>query len=305
MGAKQSKERKLYEAVRQLDIDAIRSLRAEGASLNWISPSGKTALILACSASFYLRAVILLIEMGADVNFYHPGSQVGTALNRAAGRGVEQTAILLLSHGANPLYKDCLGRNSLDVARTGGHTNIVRAIEDNICFFSGWLLVNATLYGSPSSSVEWAVVIPRDNSLSSGAAGLNIALYSDKQSSRPLRVVSRERFTFRRADFRGPNAELIFTHNSSGAELKLLSTCPEDRTKLSLLYDTNPATKRAAAGDRRHRRPEMGGIGGRRRAALAAEDGRRRRPEMWMPPWSPPGYHGGSHLATTSALDHR
>ncbi|XP_078440021.1 putative E3 ubiquitin-protein ligase XBAT35 isoform X2 [Wolffia australiana] len=244
MGAEQSKERELYEAVRQLDMDAIRSLRAQGASLNWISPSGKTPLIIACSASRYLPAANLLLQMGADVNFYDPDSRVGTALKRAVERGLEETTILLLSHGANPLLEDIFRLNSLDAARIVGRASLVRAIEDKICLFSGLLLATsnpAKAFFVSSSSLMWAVVLPSDSSLSRRVGSLKIALYTNRQSPRPIWIVHPKRFTLKKADFSGPNAELIFSHQGYGAELKLFSTNPENSTQLRLLYDTNPA----------------------------------------------------------------
>ncbi|XP_078440098.1 putative E3 ubiquitin-protein ligase XBOS34 [Wolffia australiana] len=244
MGAEQSKERELYDAVRLRQIAAIRFLRDKGASLDWISSSGKTPLILACSASSYLPAAILLLEMGADVNFYDPRSHVGTALTRAAEKGLHQTGILLLSHGANPLIEDRFGRNSLDKARTVGNTNIVRAIEDKICFFSGWLLATSTADDAsflPSSSIIWAVVLPRDYSLSRQVGSLNIALYANRQSPRPHLVIDPNRFTLIKADFNSAKAELIFSRQGFNSELKLLSINDEDSSRLRVLYDTVPA----------------------------------------------------------------
>ncbi|CAA6662480.1 unnamed protein product [Spirodela intermedia] len=245
MGGEHSKERLVYESVRRGDVESIRSLHRQGAGVHWRSFSGKTPLILACSEANLLPAVKVLIELGADVNDYEPGYSVGTALHRAAKRGLEQTAILLLSHGANPLLRNCFHRNSLDYAREAGHTGIVRAIESHICFFSGWLREtyhfsnpHHVLTALRSPRRTWAVVLPSDPILPRSLTGLKLALYRDRQSPRPFKVVSLKKFILEEPVFSFPDPELVLIDKYSGMVLKLLSGEEGNMEQLKLLYHT-------------------------------------------------------------------
>ncbi|CAI9262214.1 unnamed protein product [Lactuca saligna] len=58
--------------------------------------------------------------------------------HHAAKKGLEQIVKLLLLHGASALLMNN-GQTALDVARLNGYSNVVRAIENHICLFSGWL----------------------------------------------------------------------------------------------------------------------------------------------------------------------
>ncbi|CAA7398879.1 unnamed protein product [Spirodela intermedia] len=319
MGGEHSKERSVYESVRRRDVESIRSLHRQGAALlfswvssqpvvwvQWRSFSGKTPLILACSEANLLPVAKVLLDLGADVNDYDPEYGVGTALHRAAKRGLEQTAILLLSHGgnilfvcfisigikrldelhliidcnkfslphaprcfrwksnkptsqkvfnfqnsqtslltANPLLPNCFHRNSLDHAREAGHTGIVRAIESHICFFSGWLREtyhfsnpHHVLTSLRSPRRTWAVVLPSDPILPRNLTGLKLALYRDRQSPRPFKVVSLKKFILEEPVFSFPDPELVLIDKYSSMVLKLLSGEEGDKEQLKLLYHT-------------------------------------------------------------------
>ncbi|XP_075639263.1 putative E3 ubiquitin-protein ligase XBAT35 isoform X1 [Castanea sativa] len=105
----------------------------------WIDREGKTPLIVACMNHELFDTAKTLIELGANVNAYSPGRHAGTPLHHAAKRGLEQSVKLLLSHGANALVRNDDCHTPLDVARVKGQTNVVRTIENHICYFSGWL----------------------------------------------------------------------------------------------------------------------------------------------------------------------
>ncbi|EYU18318.1 hypothetical protein MIMGU_mgv1a0213981mg, partial [Erythranthe guttata] len=129
MGLQQSKDELLYEKVNSGSVEEIKSLRRDGAGLEWIDKEGKTPLIVACMNPQLYNVANTLIELGANVNAYRPGRQAGTPLHHAAKRGLEQTLKLLLSHGANAMVMNDDCQTPLDVARSKGYTNIVRAIE--------------------------------------------------------------------------------------------------------------------------------------------------------------------------------
>jgi ankyrin repeat protein len=99
MGLQQSKEELLYQQVNYGNADGIRALRAQGAGLEWIDKEGKTPLMVACMRPDLLNVAKVLIELGANVNAYRPGSFCGTPLHHAAKKGLEQTVHLLLTHG--------------------------------------------------------------------------------------------------------------------------------------------------------------------------------------------------------------
>lgn len=116
MGASTSKEELLYRQVNFGNVEGIKSLHREGVRLEWIDKEGKTPLILACMRPDLLHVVKALIEFGANVNAYRPGSHAGTPLHHAAKRGLEDTVNLLLSHGANPLVMNDDCQTPLDLA---------------------------------------------------------------------------------------------------------------------------------------------------------------------------------------------
>jgi len=74
MGLQQSKEELLYQQVNYGNADGIRALRAQGAGLEWIDKEGKTPLMVACMRPDLLNVAKVLIELGANVNAYRPGT---------------------------------------------------------------------------------------------------------------------------------------------------------------------------------------------------------------------------------------
>lgn len=99
MGGRQSKDELLYQHVATGNIEAIKALCREGASLEWFDSEAKTPLIVACMDSNLIMVAQTLIDLGANVNAYRPGREAGTPLHHAAKRGLDQTVKLLLSKG--------------------------------------------------------------------------------------------------------------------------------------------------------------------------------------------------------------
>ncbi|GAB2265981.1 hypothetical protein Dimus_001012 [Dionaea muscipula] len=196
MGQQQSKDEQLYNQVNHGNIEAIKSLRAEGAGLEYVDREGKTPLIAACMKPELYDVGKCLIELGANVNSYRPGRFGGTPLHHAVKRGLERTVMLLLSHGAHVLLinDDC--QTPLDIARAKGFSNVVRTIESHICLFAGWL---RELYGpgfleilAPQllSRKVWVVVLPRGSHNLKKPFKLELAIYANLQDAKPRTTIA-------------------------------------------------------------------------------------------------------------------
>ncbi|XP_061989861.1 putative E3 ubiquitin-protein ligase XBAT35 isoform X1 [Rosa rugosa] len=195
MGLQQSKEELLYDQVSYGNVEGLKSLRAQGAGLEWIDREGKTPLIVACMNPGLTNVAKTLIDLGANVNAYRPGRHAGTPLHHAAKRGLEETVNLLLSRGANALIMNDDCQSPLDVARAKGQSAVVRAIERHICLFSGWL---RELYGpgflellAPQlvSRKVWVVVLPCGSRKPTKPYKLELAIYSSMQDAQPRTVI--------------------------------------------------------------------------------------------------------------------
>ncbi|XP_042029633.1 putative E3 ubiquitin-protein ligase XBAT35 isoform X3 [Salvia splendens] len=161
----------------------------------WVDKEGKTPLIAACMNPQLFNVAKTLIELGANVNAYHPGPHNGTPLHHAAKRGLEQTVRLLLSHGANALQMNDYGQTPLDLARAKGHASVVRAIEGHVCLFSGWL---RELYGpgflehlAPQllSRKIWVVILPIGSRKLHKPFKLELVIYSGVQEGQPRTII--------------------------------------------------------------------------------------------------------------------
>ncbi|KAK0606939.1 hypothetical protein LWI29_006653 [Acer saccharum] len=196
MGQQQSKGELLYQQVNYGNTEGIKTLCRDGAGLEWVDKEGKTPLIVACMNSELHNVAKTLLELGANANAYRPGRLGGTPLHHAAKRGLENTVKLLLSHGANALVMNDDCQTPLEVARAKGYTNVVRAIENHICLFSGWL---REFYGpgfleilAPQlvSRRIWVVVLPTGSRNPTKPFKLELAIYPSLQDARPRTVIA-------------------------------------------------------------------------------------------------------------------
>ncbi|KAI0411549.1 ankyrin repeat-containing domain protein [Xylaria grammica] len=87
-----------------------------------------------------IEALRLLVEAnhGADLEYSEPwwgvpseneGNQYGTALYRAALKGKDEVVAYLLEKGANPKFKDKMGRSCFWAAREGGNERAMKLLE--------------------------------------------------------------------------------------------------------------------------------------------------------------------------------
>ncbi|KAJ4805678.1 RING/U-box superfamily protein [Rhynchospora pubera] len=233
IGMQQSKDQLLYEQVKHGNIKEIRTLRNQGAGLEWVDKDRRTPLILACSWSDLRDVAEVLIELGADVNAYRPGRQAGTPLHHAARKGLERTVRLLLSRGANPLIMNDDCHMPLDLAREKGHVIIVRDIEGKVCLFCGWLCENYRP-GFPEgpapqfiSRKVWAVVLP---------VKYELAIYTDVTVAEPTKVIHLWKCKLEEPKFNQADPSLIIVEISTRARHEFLSEDEGDKIQLEAFF---------------------------------------------------------------------
>ncbi|XP_021721902.1 putative E3 ubiquitin-protein ligase XBAT35 isoform X1 [Chenopodium quinoa] len=250
MGQQQSKDELLYQQVSYGNIDGIKSLRSEGAGLEYLDREGKTPLALACLNPALYNVAKTLIELGANVNAYRPGRNGGTPLHHAAKRGLENTVKLLLLHGANALMVNDDCQTPLEVARAKGYSNVVRAIENHICLYSGWL---RELYGpgflellAPQliSRKVWVVVLPCGSRNLRKPFKLELAIYTNIQDAQPRTSIALWRANMEEPDFNQPDPAVTISEASAIPRRRRRRSCrprhvSQERIKLAPLNESD------------------------------------------------------------------
>ncbi|XP_047333927.1 putative E3 ubiquitin-protein ligase XBAT35 isoform X2 [Impatiens glandulifera] len=238
MGQQQSKDELLYQQVNYGNTEGIKSLRREGAGLEWMDKEGKTPLILACMNPGLYNVAKTLIDLGANVNAYRGGRHAGTPLHHAAKRGLQQTVKLLLANGANALIMNDDCQTPLDVARAKGNSNVVRAIENHICLFSGWL---REIYGpgflevfAPQllSRKVWVVVLPIGSRNFTRPFKLELAMYSSDLDAQPRSLIPLWKANLDEPNFSRPDPTVIIADIAKKTRIKLGSANESDKQQL-------------------------------------------------------------------------
>ncbi|XP_056842361.1 putative E3 ubiquitin-protein ligase XBAT35 isoform X2 [Raphanus sativus] len=243
MGQQQSKGELLFQQVSYGNAEGIRSLRREGADLEWMDREGKTPLIMACMNSELYDVAKTLIELGANVNAYRPARHAGTPLHHAAKRGLENTVKLLLSHGANPLVLNDDCQTPLEVARVKGFSNVVRAIESHICLFSGWM---REFYGpaildlfAPQllSRRVWVVIVPTGSRNPAKPFKLELVVYASLQDAQPRAVMPLWKANLEEPKAKQSDTSVMIVDNSTKKRLKLAPSIEGDGQQLKWFCD--------------------------------------------------------------------
>ncbi|KAD4178189.1 hypothetical protein E3N88_26780 [Mikania micrantha] len=240
MGLQQSKDELLYQQVSYGNSEGIKKLRSEGAGLEWMDKEGKTPLILASMNPHLYDVAKTLIELGANVNAYRPGRHAGSPLHHASKRGLEQMVKLLLSHGANALVMNDDCQTALDVARVKGYSNVVRAIENHLCLFSGWL---QELYGpgflellAPQllSRKVWVVILPCGARKLTMPFKLELAIYSSfQQDAKPRTLIALWKANMDEPSFNQADPTVVITC-SNKSRIKLAAVNENEKQQLQL-----------------------------------------------------------------------
>ncbi|KAI3804301.1 hypothetical protein L1987_25740 [Smallanthus sonchifolius] len=237
MGLQQSKDELLYQQVSYGNSEGIRKLRSEGAGLEWMDKEGKTPLILASMNAQSYDVAKTLIELGANVNAYRPGRHAGSPLHHAAKRGLEPMVKLLLSHGANALVMNDDCQTALDVARVKGYSSVVRAFENHICLFSGWL---QELYGpgflellAPQllSRKVWVVILPCGARKLTRPFKLELAIYSSLNDAKPRTIIALWKANMDEPNFNQPDPTVIIS-SSNKSRIKLAAVNENEKQQL-------------------------------------------------------------------------
>ncbi|KAF4358163.1 hypothetical protein F8388_009446 [Cannabis sativa] len=255
-----SKAELLYDLVLATgNVDAIKVLFQEGASLEWIDRDGKNPLIVACMNPNLIDTAKTLIELGANINAYRPGRHAGTPLHHAAKKGLERTVALLLSHGANALVRNDDCQTPLDVARLNGHTEVVRTLENHICYFSGWV---REIYGpgflgalAPHllSRKIWVVVIPLGPNNPAKPLKLELVVYSTLKDAQPSMVISLWKSRIEKPNLNQSDPTLTISDGSIKSRLKLASAIQGDKQQIQSLYAACQGTSQVMYSSANHR----------------------------------------------------
>ncbi|KAL9608549.1 MAG: hypothetical protein Q9167_006625 [Letrouitia subvulpina] len=123
----------IFKAIARDDFTAIKDILDQGAAVDQTSrpQSGDTPLILAARNS-QSNVCKLLLERGADVNFYRPSGMYITAIHAAVTSGnIETLQCLLASKDVNPDQPDWSGNTPLLIAAEKGPSAMVKLLIDS------------------------------------------------------------------------------------------------------------------------------------------------------------------------------
>ncbi|CAK9216225.1 unnamed protein product [Sphagnum troendelagicum] len=240
MGNGLTKEEQVYQAVQNGNHNAVKALRREGASLEWVDKEGRTPLILACTRGDRLDMVSTLLTLGANLRAYRPGTHGGMPLHHAAKRGLDKTVRVLLDNGADPLAVNDDSLTPLDMARNRGHTSVVRLIEDRICFFcgmvrelSGFALLEALAPQWVTKKI-WVVVLPVELD-PRRPPRFELVIYQSPKVPLPRTIISLAKAEVEEPKFSLADPVLVITDKTKSKH-KFLSEQEGDKEQLERLY---------------------------------------------------------------------
>eukprot|EP00246_Nothoceros_aenigmaticus_P002899 TRINITY_DN13813_c0_g1_i2.p1 TRINITY_DN13813_c0_g1~~TRINITY_DN13813_c0_g1_i2.p1 ORF type:complete len:565 (-),score=70.18 TRINITY_DN13813_c0_g1_i2:683-2377(-) len=242
MGAGQTKDELLYNAVQNGNPNAVKSLHRDGASLEWVDKEGRTPLILACTRGDLFDMIILLLSLGANANVYRPGAHGGFPLHHAAKRGLDKTVLLLLRHGADPLAINDDTLTPLDMARAREHVTVVRIIEDKICLFNG---IVRELSGPGFLEVivpqwvtkkVWVVVLPAETPDPRRPPKFDVVIYQSPKVAVPRAVIHLAKCDVEEPKFDTTAPLLMITDRTTKTKHKFLPEYEGDKAQLERFW---------------------------------------------------------------------
>jgi ankyrin repeat protein len=135
--SQQNQNRLLISAIREHDINGVRSAIANGADINYRDTFNHTPLMYACSGvtingTRYLPnfdIAKLLIDRGADVNLRNDINS--TALTLAAANNQTATVKYLIEHGASINVRDNHGKAAVNYAYDRGEMEMYNFLLAN------------------------------------------------------------------------------------------------------------------------------------------------------------------------------
>ncbi|XP_024361840.1 probable E3 ubiquitin-protein ligase XBOS34 isoform X2 [Physcomitrium patens] len=241
MGNGMSKDEQLYEAVKNSNHNAVKSLRRDGASLEWVDKEGRTPLILACTRGDLFEMVLTLLNLGANIKHYRPGTYGGYPLHHAAKRGLDKTVLLLLSRGADPLAVNDDSLTPLDMARNRGHVSVVRMIEDRICTFSGLLREMSgpgfleALAPNWVTKKIWAVILPTETD-PRRTRKFELVIYQSPKVPVPRTIISLSKAEIEELDLSLADPVVIILDRNTKTKYKFLAESEGDKAQLERFY---------------------------------------------------------------------
>lgn len=253
MGNGTSKEEQLYQAVANSNHNAVKALRRDGASLEFVDKEGRTPLILACTRGDLFEMALTLLNLGANIKAYRFGTYGGYPLHHAAKRGLDKTVLLLLSRGADPLAVNDDSLTPLHMARSRGHVAVIRMIEDRICIFGGVLrelsgpgFLEAIAPQWMTKKI-WAVILPTETD-PRRVPKFELVIYQAPKVPLPRTIISLSKAEVEEPKFNVPDPVVIILDRNTKSKYKFLAEMEGDKAQLERFYKSCKGISQTAPG---------------------------------------------------------
>lgn len=138
---------------RDIEIEDLQSIIADGGDVNAVDVDGRTALMFACFGHDNLEIIQCLLENGADVNAVDPDRK--TALMLACFNHYTRLPSVeeFIKHGADVSLVDSYGWSAFHYACTVGNIEIIKTLGDNGADIHGLITADRHSYKSGTSAL--------------------------------------------------------------------------------------------------------------------------------------------------------